>query len=328
MSLTLRAASLLMALLLAACAPIQMRGVNLVQSRSVALDDLHNVENMQHLKELGANTVAFIPFIRQTDSRSCELSLDEHYPISRLHRAIDLAHQAGLHVVLKPQLLLPGSWAGEIDPGSEAGWTCWFAAYGRQLTELASVAEATHSEMLVVGTELSKTETRAEWRELVGTIRTLYRGKLSYVAHDLHMLSAFAALEQMDSVGITYYPKLEAGDLRQQTRSLAEQVKTEAGKLHKPFWIAEIGITSRSGALADPWAWPEQYGKDTVADPALQAEVLDAWMADLAGDWHQGMLIWNWSSDPHAGGLNDTDFTIQNKPATAKVSCHWRQHCH
>lgn len=324
-----RALLWLILLLMAGCAPMQMKGVNLLQSRNVALDDLHNVENMQHLKQLGANTIAFVPFIRQPATSSCDLTVDEHYSLARLHRAIDYAHQAGLRVVLKPQMLVQDSWAGEIDSLTEQGWACWFDAYTQRMVELAQLANQTHAEMLVIGTELAKTETRTEWLKLVETLRKHYRGQLSYVSHDIQSLATFAALEKIDSVAITYYPRLDQpGSLRQQMKQLAAQVRVEAQKLKKPFWIAEIGITSRKGALADPWAWPEQFAKDTLVDTALQAQVLDGWMAELSGDWHQGILIWNWYSDAAAGGMNDMDFTIQNKPATDTVSCHWMQRCH
>ncbi len=321
---------LLILFVMAGCAPMQMKGVNLLQSRNVALDDLQNVENMQHLKALGANTVAFIPFIRQSTSISCDLTVDEHYSLARLHRAIDYAHQAGLRVVLKPQMLIQGSWAGEIDPGIEQGWTCWFKAYTQRMVELAKLAHETHAEMLVIGTELGKSETRPEWRNLVDAVRKYYHGQLSYVSHDIRGLADFAALEKIDSVAITYYPKLDqpGSSLREQMKQLAGQVRLEAAKLKKPFWIAEIGITSRAGALSDPWSWPEQFGKNVIADTGLQAQVLDGWMAELSGDWHQGILIWNWYSDANAGGMSDVDFTIQNKPATKTVSCHWKQHCH
>jgi hypothetical protein len=307
---------------------MQMKGVNLLQSHNVAIDDPRNAENMQHLKVLGANTVAFVPFVRQLDAGSCELSVDEHYSMTRLHNAIEFAHDAGLQVVLKPQILVPGSWAGEVGQSSESGWKCWFDAYTQQLISLAKLASKGNVEMLVIGTELTKTQNRAEWRDLVGALRNHYRGKLSYVAHDVEDLASFSALDKMDSVGITYYPKLESVEIRPQMKVLAEGVKKEASKLGKPFWIAEIGITSRQGALENPWMWPEQFDKNVVADPELQARVLDGWLAELTGEWNQGILIWSWYSDAAAGGLNDVDFTIQNKPAEKVVSCHWQKYCH
>jgi hypothetical protein len=315
-------------MLLAGCAPMQMKGVNLLQSRNVAIDDPRSVANMQHLKVLGANTIALVPFLRQTAVGGCELSVDEHYSMPRLRNAIAYAHDAGLHVVLKPQILVQDSWAGEINQLDEAGWKCWFDAYAQQLIPLARVANDTNVEMLVIGTELSKTQHRAEWRDLAGELRTHYRGKLSYVAHDIEELASFAALDKMDSVAVTYYPKLNGQDMRAQMKALAVDMKRFSEKLHKPFWFAEIGITSRQGALENPWLWPEQTGGDVVADPELQARVLDGWLEELTGEWNLGVLIWNWYSDADAGGLTDVDFTIQNKPAEQVVSCHWQKRCH
>jgi hypothetical protein len=313
-------------MLLAGCAPMQMKGVNLLQSRNVAIDDPRMVANMQHLKALGANTVALVPFIRQTGA--CELSVDEHYSMERLHNAIDFARDAGLYVVLKPQVLVQDSWAGEISQVDDAGWKCWFDAYSRQLIPLARMANEANVEMLVIGTELTRTQQRLEWRGLVDELRKNYRGKLSYVAHDIEELASFAALDKMDSVAVTYYPKLNGQDMRAQMKTLAVDMKRVSEKLHKPFWFAEIGITSRQGALENPWLWPEQLGSEVVADPELQAQVLDGWMDALTGDWNLGVLIWNWYSDADAGGLTDVDFTIQNKPAEQVVSCHWKKRCH
>jgi hypothetical protein len=318
---------LMLLLLMAGCAPVQMKGVNLLQSRSVALDDLNNVGNMQHLKSLGANTVAFVPFIRQPNVKSCELSTDTDYSAVRLKSAIAFAHQAGLKVVLKPQLLVEGGWAGEVESTTEQGWQCWFSAYSSQLVEFAVIARDSNADMLVVGTELHKTEHRTEWLVLLDAVRNVYRGHLSYVAHDIDDLPGFSALAKVDSVAITYYPKLSTSGVREQMKILSAQVRAAVEKLQKPFWFAEIGITSRSGALADPWLWPEQMGAGVIADPVLQADVLDGWLAELAGDWHRGILIWNWYSDVNAGGVLDTDFTIQNKPAENRVSCRWKNTC-
>jgi hypothetical protein len=230
--------------------------------------------------------------------------------------------------VLKPQVLVQDSWAGEISQVDDAGWKCWFDAYSRQLIPLARMAGEANVDMLVIGTELTRTRQRLEWRDLVDELRKNYRGKLSYVAHDIEDLASFAALDKIDSVAITYYPKLEPANMRDQMKLRADNLKRATEKLKKPFWFAEIGITSRQGALENPWLWPEQLASDVDADPELQARVLDGWLGELSGEWNLGVLIWSWYSDAEAGGLADVDFTIQNKPAEQVVSCHWMKRCH
>ena len=34
-----------------------------------------------------------------------------------------------------------------------------------------------------------------------------------------------------------------------------------------------------------------------------------------------GVMIWRWFTDPNAGGLTDTDFTVQGKPAEHVLRC-------
>lgn len=327
----MRAGLLVVLCLIAGCAPMQMQGVNMLQSSNVALDDLQNVQNMQHLKELGANTIALVPFIRQSSKSSCELAVDSDYSDVRLRATIRHARMAGLKVLLKPQILIPGSWAGEIDPESEKGWECWFSAYRGILLNYAKIANETGVETLVVGTELVKTELRFEWKTLLTELRKVYSGKLSYVGNNLSGAQRFSAFDQLDSIAISFYPGLEDAKSKQQVQTwmqeMAENMKLAVKKIGKPFWFAEVGITSRAGALEKPWLWGDELTSQRIPDVALQADVLDGWLTALKGNWHQGILIWNWFSDPKAGGADDVDFTIQNKPATNKVSCHWLGAC-
>jgi hypothetical protein len=59
----------------------------------------------------------------------------------------------------------------------------------------------------------------------------------------------------------------------------------------------------------------------------LQADVLADWLAVLNRPSIHGVLIWRWFTDPAAGGPNDTDFTVQGKPAEAILSCQWTTVC-
>lgn len=327
----LRAGLVWLLFLLSGCAPMQMQGVNLLQSRNVALDDLQNLANMQQLKKLGANTVAFVPFIRQSTPGSCDLKIDEHYPDERLRRSILNARSAGLRVVLKPQILVEGSWAGEIEPDSEAGWECWFASYHAILLDFAKIAKETGVEVLAVATELVKTELRPEWKSVLAEVRGKYSGQLSYVGQSVGGAVRFSAFDQLDSIAISFYPSLRGVQDRQQMltkmQEVADGLKLDVKHINKPFWFAEVGITSRVGAMEEPWLWVDAMPEPRIPDTALQAAVLDGWLNTLRGKWHQGILIWNWYSDPQAGGANDVDFTIQNKPAQQNVACHWLGRC-
>jgi hypothetical protein len=41
----------------------------------------------------------------------------------------------------------------------------------------------------------------------------------------------------------------------------------------------------------------------------------------------RGVLVWRWFTDPAAGGLADTDFTVQGKPAEGVLMCAWIVGC-
>lgn len=308
-----------------------MRGVNLLQSSSVALDHPKALAGMRQLRSLGANTVAIVPFLRQSSAKSCDLKVDKNYPDDRIRMSIQNAHRAGLRVVLKPQILVSGSWAGEIEPDSEAGWECWFAAYREILVNYAKIANETRAEVLVVGTELIKTELRPEWKSLLAALRENYSGQLSYVGHSFSGAVRFSGFELLDSIAISFYPSLEDVKGKQQMlarmQEMADNMKFVVKQISKPFWFAEVGITSRVGALANPWLWADSLPYPRIPDMALQAEVLDGWLTALRGNWHQGILVWSWYSDPNAGGAGDIDFTIQNKPALENVACHWLGAC-
>jgi hypothetical protein len=55
--------------------------------------------------------------------------------------------------------------------------------------------------------------------------------------------------------------------------------------------------------------------------------VIADWLAVLNRPSIHGVMIWRWFTDPAAGGPDDTDFTVQGKPAEAVLSCVWNGIC-
>jgi hypothetical protein len=84
-------------------------------------------------------------------------------------------------------------------------------------------------------------------------------------------------------------------------------------------------LRSAKGAAAKPWESAEE--RAASADPRLQADVIADWLAVLNRPSIHGVMIWRWFTDPAAGGPDDTDFTVQGKPAEAVLSCVWNGIC-
>lgn len=322
-----RIGCLILIVMLVGCGALPpMRGANFLQSRTVAWDSPGSQQSLSRLRSTGANWVAFVPFLKQSAEGACDIAPSASSGIEPLRRAIADARALGFHVALKPQILVPGSWPGRIASADEAGWSCWFAAYQEALLPYLQLAQETGVEMFVIGTELTVTERRPEWYLLIDFVQIVYAGQISYVFHDAKNVKRFIALNSLDRAGISFYPPIgnDPSMFEQRIGDHRDFLKDQLAELPIPWWIAEVGYPSRSGAGNAPWTWNDRAPQPLEADHDIQAWVLEQWLNKLNGKWSEGIFIWNWMSDPDAGGPKDTDYTPQNKSAERIIACTWK----
>jgi hypothetical protein len=278
-------------------------------------------------KRIGAKTVAIIPFLWQASALSPSLERGSDMPDEMLRAAIRDARELGLNVMVKPHVWVPGSWAGAVAMDAEDAWRQWFVNYGRALEHIARLAQEEKAEALVIGTELAKTTQRPEWLDLIAIARARYSGTLLYVAHNAEEAERVPFWNQLDAIGVSLYPPL--GDDRTYRRAVmratADRLDVLAAQTGKFVIVGEIGLRSAQGATEKPWESAEE--RATTPDALLQAEVLADWLAALDRPDIRGILIWRWFSNPHAGGLADTDFTVQGKLAEGVLLCAWTPGC-
>ncbi|MEN8177382.1 MAG: hypothetical protein ABFS39_02050 [Pseudomonadota bacterium] len=314
-------------LMLSACNHTdRMRGANLLQSRTVLFEQEASGESIRRLHELGANTLALVPFLQQSSTDSVRMEPAGGMSEEGLRRVIRKAKSLQMRVVLKPQILVQGSWAGEIAP---ADWDDWFTNYTVHLEQLARLAQEEGVEMLVIGTELKQSIRQPQWLSLIKRLREVYQGRLSYAAHGIEGLREVTFWRQIDAAGVTLYPPLgeDSGQADEQIRATLKTLRKTARDLPAPLWVAEVGIASRSRATRRPWAWQDLTHEEQEVDLQVQVHVLDLWLDALSVSWLDGVLIWAWYSDPAAGGAGDNGFTPQNKPAEQVLACHWSGRC-
>jgi hypothetical protein len=135
--------------------------------------------------------------------------------------------------------------------------------------------------------------------------------------------------DRLDAIGVSLYPPLGVDEDRvgriATMRDVAERLDKLSACFDKPLIVAEIGVRSAAGAAAKPWESAEE--RAAPPDAALQAYVLADWFAALDRPTVRSILVWRWLTDPAAGGLADTDFTVQGKPAERVLLCAWTADC-
>ena len=304
----------------------KIEGVNLLQSEAVALEAEGTRESLANLRRLGANTVALVSFLRQLPDDTNTLEPAGEISQEGLRKAIRWARELGLRVLLKPQVLVDEGWTGDLSPDN---WRLWFESYGDHLEALARLAQEEGVEVLIIGTELRQSACQPYWPVLIRRLRAVYSGRLSYAAHGIEGMRAFAFWGQLDLAAITLYPVLgeNAAEAEQSIAETMKRLKRHAAKLPIPLLVAEVGIASRSQVTRRPWAWRDLSQEESAVDLMLQRQLLELWLQALSADWLQGVLVWSWSSNPDAGGADDIGFTPQNKPAEKVLACHWRGVC-
>jgi hypothetical protein len=304
-------------------------GFNVIVSPGHPFGSASARASLTKAKLLGARAVAIVPFLWQSNPSSSDLRRGRDMDDDQLRAAVRAAHEAGLTVLIKPHVWVPGNWAGTVVMNSEPAWQAWFANYRREIDRIAHIAVEEKADALVIGTELSKTIQRPEWNELIQEVRGIYSGRLLYVAHNVEEAEKVPFWGKLDSIGVSLYPPLGTDCDRDgwaiTMRDIADQLDTLAARTGKTIIVGEVGLRSAHGAAEKPWESPEE--RATTPDPALQAEVLSDWLAILDRPSISGVLIWRWFTDPDAGGMNDTDFTVQGKPAEHVLKCDWTGRC-
>lgn len=321
-----------LALLLAACQSTdltkqKMRGTTMLQTKETGLDEAAADKSFKALARTGANAVVLIPFMRQANTHSTTVNIAESVRDDQLIAGIRRARAARLRVIVKPQMLVEGSWAGEINPGSDTAWRSWFESYTVHVLHYAQIAQNEGAEVFVVGTELRNSDRQPYWRDLIAEVRKVFKGRVTYAAHNQDGVSAYAHWDVLDTMGVTLYPSLGKSATREEMRKSIQSAVTDlellAAAHGKSLLILEIGLPSANGAQDRPWEIP----KNPVPNMRVQAMALDLWLGELNKPWVNGVFVWDWHSNPAAGGKHDTDFTVQNKPAQSVLSCHWGGVC-
>jgi hypothetical protein len=319
--------------MLASCAaqPIKIKGVSFVAARD-AVDELHT----NPVVNVGANFAAIMPFgfIKSLDHPEIIHNTERQWfgeTRAGAEQYIEELRKKNIKIMVKPQIWVwRGEFTGDIKMSNEDDWKTLEDSYTSFILEYAQLAEETRSEMLCIGTELENfTKERPEyWNHLIKTIKTIYKGKLTYAANwDEFKRTPF--WNELDYIGVDAYfpvsdqqtPTLEACKAGWQTHKAV--IKSISETHNKPILFTEYGYRSMDYTGRKPWDSDHTLQSLNFQGQANATQALfeEFW----SEDWFAGGFVWKWfHAHDKVGGNEDNQFTPQNKPAETVIQTYYK----
>lgn len=310
----------------------KMNGVSFVAAPN-AIDQT----NVDPVIKLNANYAAIMPFgfLRKLNATEVIHNTDRQWFGETREGAkqyAKLLQKNKIKIMIKPQIWVwNGEFTGFIEMENEDDWKQFERSYESFILEYANLAQEINAEMYCIGTELHKfVAARPEfWKQLITKVKAVYKGKLTY-AENWDSFDKVPFWKQLDFIGVDAYfplseekmPSLES--LQKGWQSHKNKIAALAKKLDRKVLFTEYGYRSMDYVGKEPW--DSKRGKTLnlkAQEIALQALFNEFWKEE----WFAGGFIWKWFHHyEKSGGLENDQFTPQNKPAEEIVRQNYKLH--
>lgn len=292
-------------------------------------------DSIGQLKSVGANYVTLMIPYSQSSGTSSDIQPGLLTPDDEsLVAGIQYAHQVGLKVNLNIHLEANGTpWRADINATDRPAW---YANYSIMLNRYGEIGRLYNVEMMTIGTELIdmasnyvNPENATAWKQMIFELRKVYPGKLTYSSNWgnsgwNYELGNIGFWPDLDYIGISaYYYMVPEANIYSHESLLAKweqwnnsHIKPIQQKFGKQVIFTEVGYRSLDTALVRPPDWRRTGPVDEQEQADGYAALFDYWRTQ---SFMAGVQIWNWKTEPTAGGPYDTDFTPQNKLAQTVI---------
>ena len=285
-----------------------------------------NVEHFQAINnQSGSDWVAILPYaFSRLSNPAVHYNSERQWwgeTVEGTYSYVSKAQEAGLKVMIKPQIWVPNSWTGGLSYSTVEEWELWESDYEDFILDYAIVADSTHADMLCIGTELKlSTSQRPQfWIDLVPKIKAIYDGPLTY-ASNWDNFENIPIWDQLDYIGVdAYFPLSESNEPSVEELITAwnqpfKSLKKISSKYQKPLLFTEFGYLAVDGAAGKAWEL-EKNRRARVHNQKAQCNAYEALFQKFWTEpWFGGGFAWKWH--PTMTELNErrkNDYTPQGK---------------
>ena len=292
----------------------------------VASDKEVTIDAIEPVITINANWVTLMPFgFMKTESDTSIAFNSKRQWINERKEGIEstskLFKSKKIKVMLKPQIWIPkGGFTGNTKMKSEKEWIAFENNYEKFILFYAKIAQTTNCELFCIGTEMNSfvTARPSYWNSLILKIKKIYIGKITY-AENWDSYQEVPFIDKLDYIGIDAYfpldtaktPTVKAIEIAWQP--LKKEMQLFSKKHNKKILFTEYGYQSKDFVTLEPWNHTKNRNINLISqENALLALYNHFWNED----WFAGGFLWKWyDNHKEAGGINDSDYTVQNKPS-------------
>lgn len=284
-------------------------------------------EDYNFIEYSGASWVSLQPYgVVETDSTGVTYDIENLWDCSSfkgLANSITILHSKGYKVCLKPHLILgyekADVWVGDLDLGNSKNWNRFSVTYSNYILDLAFLADSLDVELFSLGTELGTFPRRERkvWRHLIDSVRTIYKGELTYSAN-FDEYKKFPFWEELDYIGIDAYfsvdtsrnPEIDA--MMEKWKPIKKEIEKLSVKKKKQVLFMEYGYRSSDYCGYKPYAGHSDKVNLVAQANAYRALYYTFWYEK----WFRGGFSWCWHfkhTEPE--DYDNILYSPQNKPA-------------
>lgn len=304
----------------------KINGLSFVASR----DSIHET-HVKPVLNIKSNYVALMPFgfIKDLKTPKIRFNSDRQWFGETKNGLVQYAkvfQKNKVKIMIKPQIWVwRGQFTGNIKMDSDKDWEILETSYSDFILSYAKAAQEIKADLFCIGTELEQfVQNRPQfWQQLIGKIKKVYQGKLTYAANwDEYKKLTFWS--ELDFIGIDAYFPLSTQktptitDLQQAWKPHKLEIKGIQNQYQKPILFTEYGYRSVDFTAKKPW---DANRIERNINLEAQVNALQAIHSEFWNEpWFAGGFLWKWfHKHDQVGGKNNNRFTPQNKPAEVLI---------
>ena len=315
-----------------------MRANNLSKTKINGINFVASVNEMPSkciaaLSEVSANYVAFNPFAYSMSGESyVKYDNPRQWWGEKTNGSITCMQYAKEHqidVMIKPHVWVrKEGWPANYKVETEEEWLEWEEQYRAYIITFAKIAETHQAKIFCIGTEYKTAvqERPKFWSTLIDDVRNVYGGKLTYAAN-WDEYQTFPFWTKLDYIGIdAYFPLTDSETPSVEELILAwkipyAEIEAYQKKINKPILFTEYGYRSIDKTAWKQWELDDDWHYKGEGNLQAQQNAYDAlYQTFWNKSWFAGGFLWKWYDDhENAGGINNNDYTPQNKPVQSTI---------